>query len=257
MAKPEKAEKPKKPLSKAKSISTIKSSKPKKKSPPAKVQLSSEFVQDSSDEDDDPPALPDETKEPTVKKQDPVVKKKGPVIEDKAPEKPKTAVVEVSSEEESSSEESEESDDSESETSKRDGNSTKVVAKSASADVSESESETEKEKEDSSDDDSDSSSGISVVAPTNKYVATVDDELHWTNVNIEGKPQPLNLARTQQQLPLLMCPKLVPLQPSNLLIVSRLQAPLHPNQQTYSHYKPRPSNKYGTSQRQQMCPSYH
>ncbi|KAE9984812.1 hypothetical protein EG328_008213 [Venturia inaequalis] len=177
MAKPEKAEKPKKPLSKAKSISTINSSKPKKKSPPAKVQLSSEFVQDSSDEDDDPPALPVETKEPTVKKRDPVVKKKGPVKEDKAPEKPKTAVVEVSSEEESSSEES---DDSESETSKSDGNSTKVVAKSASADVSESESETEKEKDDSSDDDGDSSSGISVVAPTNKGKAPA----------VESRPHP-------------------------------------------------------------------
>ncbi|QDS71392.1 hypothetical protein FKW77_002942 [Venturia effusa] len=159
MAKPEKAAKLTKPGAEPKSSSTTKASKTKRKPPPAKVQLSSEFVKDSSDEDVDSPA-------PSVQAKEVAVKKKEPALVNKAPEKKvqsKAAEVEVSSEADTSSDES---DESESETSKSDENITKAVPKSSSPSVSA--SETEKEEEDSSDDDSDSSSGVSITAPTNK-----------------------------------------------------------------------------------------
>lgn len=273
MAKPEKAGKVAKPTT------AIKSKKTKQNSPPAQVQLSSEFVKDSSDEDDDAPAPPVNAKETALKKKEPLAKKKDAVVKKKesvvkkkealvkkkgalvknnlkAPEKkvkPKSAVVDVSSEDESSSGESDDSEDRDSESSKNNKNIAKAIAKTPSA--SGSESETEKEKEDSSDDDSDSSSGISIAAPTNKYVANYGRRMDHANIDIEEKAQPLTLARAQRQRPLLTFPRLVLHQPSNLLIASsRPPLPL-PKQQTCFHHKLQPSNRYGTSQRPLMCPS--
>lgn len=153
MAKSEKVRGNPKPVVKSTTIPTIKSSKTKRKSPPlAKAHLSSEFVQDS-DDDEVPAATPGKTKEP-------VVRKKTPEKHFKA----KAAAVEVSSDNESSSEESDESSSQKCKSSYE-----KVPKGVAKSDGESGSASYDKDKEDSSNDETTDSSSPTIPSPA-KYV---------------------------------------------------------------------------------------